>query len=91
MGQSRVVVAVLALSACGHHENPGPGGADGGAITALAITPPAATVALTANAGDYSATQPYEVTATYADGSTGDVTADVTFAVDDANAVSFAS
>ena len=90
MAKYRVVVAVLAFSACGHHGKTDTGG-DGGAITALAITPSAATVALAANGGNYAATQAYEVTATYADGSTGDVTADVTFAADDTNAVSFAS
>jgi hypothetical protein len=53
----------------------------------LQITPSAALVALSASGAGYSATQQFVVTATFEDGATSDVTAQTTFAVDDADAV----
>ena len=80
-----VMACLFTVVACGGKSSGGGGTGDAGSGGALTITPAAATVALTAAAGSYSATQAFKVTQTAADGTTTDVTATVTWSTDDAD------
>lgn len=84
MGRLRVVsslVLTLSFLACGG--NHGGDDDDDGTGGALTISPAAATVALTAGADGYTASQAFTVTQTQRDGSTVDVTARCAWSSDD--------
>ena len=86
MGCLRVVSCLgLAIAVCsaGCGTKHGGDDDDDGTGSTLTISPDAATVALAPSALGYSATQAFTVTRTAADGSTSDVTAQVTWSSDD--------
>jgi hypothetical protein len=88
--QLRYMALGVLFAGCATHS--GGGGDDGSGsptIVGLDITPSAALVNLTAAGTGYAATQAFTITATYDDGSTGDVTAEATFSDDDDDAVKF--
>jgi hypothetical protein len=78
------LACLFTVTACGG-KNSGDDGGGGGTAT-LTISPDAATVALTAAAGGYVATQAFKVTQTAADGTQKDVTATAEWTTDDADA-----
>src|ERR1700733_266480 len=92
MGSHRFVLALVVVFGCAHHDDgPGADGGVGTGVKSLSISPPQATVALTAAGAGYTASQAFTVTALYADGTTADVTSDIQWGVDDSTAVSFSS
>jgi hypothetical protein len=77
----------LVAAACSNHISY-PNGDSGmagsqGAVTALAVSPAQATVMLAAAGSGFAASQAFTATATYADGSTSDVTSQVTWEASD--------
>ncbi len=90
----KYLLVAVALAACGTHTSGDDGtngdGGTGGTPTAIIVSPDSAMVDLAAATAGFSATQPYTVKATYADGTSRDVTAEATLYGDLDSGISFA-